>query len=101
MDDYRYPQAPDDPVARFWTWVDVSKGPHACWDWTGSCNDRGEAVFHPKHNRTTTARRYSYFVSVGAPGRQFVTNICGNLKCVNPAHLELVRSRRQRSRRGV
>lgn len=78
---------------RFWSKVD-RRGPHECWEWTGSLNQKGYGQFSvgPKSQNTMPkAHRISYEMLVGPiPEGLHIDHLCRNRKCVNPAHLEPV-----------
>lgn len=94
---------------RFWSKVDRSGGPQACWPWLGTLERSGYGqFFDPNHEpRLAKAHRYAYELLVGpVPGGLDLDHACHtrdeqcNLKsacphrrCVNPAHLEPVSER--------
>lgn len=67
---------------------------HGCWEWDGSHNKKGYAVFwhYIKPNqRGQLAHRYSYSVHKGiVPDNMVIDHMCRNRGCVNPHHLRLV-----------
>ena len=57
-----------------------------CWNWTGQISTKGYGV-----TKRTTAHRASYDLFVGPVlSGQEVHHRCGNRRCVNPEHLELL-----------
>jgi len=86
----------------------VTKYPGGCWHWTGATDGRGSGVLSVLGEngvrRNVGAHRVSYILAHGEiPDNQHVWRTCGNLHCVNPAHLALVRAsdpRRVRAVRG-
>jgi hypothetical protein len=81
---------------RFWSYVDKSGGPDACWLWIGARGHAGYGVFAVRINGgkfNFTASRWSLGHSLGEPlawdetSRQEACHRCNNPPCVNPAHL--------------
>lgn len=84
-------------TARFWSKVDTSGGPEACWNWTASTS-RGSlgygAFALSRHNPTARGVHSAHKISVIIAGRppepgQVILHLCDNPKCVNPDHLRL------------
>lgn len=74
-------------VERFWSKVDRSGGPEACWPWKGSHDHYGYGSLGLS-GRTVKAHRLAY-VLAGAldPNALAVCHRCDNPPCCNPAHL--------------
>jgi|SRR5215211_5029675 len=85
-------------IERFWSKVDTSNGPDACWPWLGSRNDRGYSQFRTTHpRRVVKAHRYAYEVTCGSvPPEHEVHHDCRNRSCCNPRHLTAHESARHR-----
>jgi hypothetical protein len=82
---------------RFWSKVDRSGGPDACWNWQ-ACTvagnpDRGIKGYGVFHVRGTTrthayAHRTAWELANGPiPAGLFICHHCDNPLCCNPAHL--------------
>ncbi len=79
---------------RFWSHVDKSGGPDACWEWRGRRNGKGYGSFSPR--RKTTKRKnllchriaYSLERSPLPPGL-CVLHHCDNPACCNPSSKHL------------
>jgi HNH endonuclease len=74
---------------RFWSRVDRSGGPEACWPWQGHRNQGGYGEFAPARGQRWMAHRYSYTQLVGPipQGKQLDHFRCDNPPCCNPRHL--------------
>lgn len=71
----------------FWSRVDSSAGPDACWPWAMSCRPDGYGqTFH--EGAVRLAHRVAYMLVKGdIPERHLVMHSCDNRPCCNPAHL--------------
>lgn len=71
----------------FWSQIDRSGGPRACWEWQGGkrFDGYGTAV----HFGLQGAHRIAWYYAHGAPGRKYVLHTCDNPSCCNPSHLYL------------
>lgn len=79
----------------FWSRVDRSGGPDACWPWLGSINAKGYGRRHHQ-GKLTLAHRVALLISgVTIPEGYTVDHLCRNRACQNPAHLEAVPHRRE------
>ncbi len=88
-------------VDYFWSRVDRSSGPDACWPFTGATNADGYGVIRlpPKNGKGQGPLAYTHRVAIvcgfGAiPGRRLLdgqegrhSNFCTTRSCSNPAHL--------------
>lgn len=86
---------------RFWRKVDLSGD---CWLWTGATNDRGYPRWaEPSDNggqRQWYAHRWAWTEQIGSiPDDMTVDHLCQNIRCVRPAHLELVTKAENTARR--
>jgi len=78
---------------RFWSFVDKSAGPDACWPWTGALGGRNNdgPVFAMAHGHQVSARRacWLFVHGVTLTKAHIVTPECGTASCMNPTHLAL------------
>lgn len=79
-------------------WPKVNKTSQGCWEWTAGTNDKGYGVFGTyklgKHkSKLEYSHRISYMISSdkAIPFGMVVDHMCGNPKCLNPDHLQLLR----------
>lgn len=80
---------------RFWSKVDRTGGPNACWRWTDASSDTDYARFHIRRengrNFSDGAHRFAYRLVMGdIPEGYQIDHLCRNPICVNPLHLEPV-----------
>lgn len=76
----------------FWSRVDMSGGPDACWPWTKliSVHGYGAVSFC---GVKLVAHRIAYEFSKGPiPDGLVVDHLCRNRRCQNPSHLDAVTS---------
>lgn len=74
--------------ARFWSKVDKSGGPNACWPWTGSrLKARGGYGQIKLGGRVLYAHRIALELSTGRSVEAFACHRCNRPPCCNPAHL--------------
>jgi len=71
----------------FWSKVESSAGPDACWPWIGSKGDQGYG--HVRVNkRLMKAHRRAWELTHGPiPKEVVICHRCDNPPCCNPAHL--------------
>jgi hypothetical protein len=79
-------------AARFWSNIDQSGGPNACWPWRGKSGNRGygDTAFVTKLGNLRGGHRIAFWLHYGRwPGRKCVCQTCDHPWCRNPAHLFL------------
>ena len=72
---------------RFWSKVDKSGGPDACWPWTGALFKNGYAQIVIDYKKVRVNRAALMFSGVDIPPGHEVCHKCDNPPCCNPAHL--------------
>jgi hypothetical protein len=79
---------PVDPEQRFREKYKVTKA--GCWLWTGALNGNGWPIFSVG-GKAEMAHRFAYERYVDPiPDGDSVRRTCGEVRCVNPGHLELM-----------
>ena len=74
-------------MEHFWSKVDQSEGPDACWPWTAARHERGYGLFSIDGKlRTAQAVALELHTGEKADGRHGLHS-CDNPPCCNPAHL--------------
>ena len=73
---------------RFWSKVDRSGGPDACWPWTGSKNPQTGYGVIQIEGRHTGTHRVAWELANGKPlGDLVACHHCDNPICCNPSHI--------------
>lgn len=74
-------------IERFWSKVDRSGGPDACWMWTAARHEFGYGKIRVQR-KDVGAHRVAWEITNGpVPEGMFVCHTCDNPPCCNPAHL--------------
>ena len=75
-------------IAAFWSKVDRSEGPDACWPWLAGGSDGYGIMRLAVPRRTARAHRLAYELAVGmVPAGLLVRHLCHTKRCCNPRHL--------------
>lgn len=77
-------------MRRFWSKVDTSAGPDACWPWQGHLRGRHRNYGGYRFGgRNVYAHRFALDITSGVPlpPTIIVLHACDNPLCCNPAHL--------------
>lgn len=81
---------PAETIERFWSKVDRTGGPDACWPWTGHLAARNRYGRVRANGVRLMAHRLAFILKVGRiPDGMSVCHRCDNPPCCNPAHLFL------------
>ncbi len=84
------------PTQHFWTFVDKSGGPEACWLWTGTINKTKALLPYGMFSarvagktKTWLAHRFAWEQAHGPipPGTMIRHVVCRNPRCVNALHM--------------
>ena len=74
--------------ARFWSKVDMSAGPAACWPWKAGKLERGYGNFWMYGKPSWRSHRVAFVIKNGPlSSDKEVCHSCDNPSCCNPAHL--------------
>lgn len=76
--------------ALFWSKVDRSGGPKACWEWRGhlTSDGHGQVKIRSLTKSALKTHRVAYMLSKGLiPSGLVIRHKCDNAPCCNPAHL--------------
>jgi len=77
-----------DPVKRFWSKIDKSRGSKSCWPYTAGRNWYGYGMFNPTSKKHVPAHRYMWQLKNGPiPKGMLICHKCDNPPCCNPDHL--------------
>lgn len=81
------PRATVPLAVRFWSKVDTTGGPDACWPWTASCTRKGYGQITVHRGKVVRAHRLALTLTgVDIDGVE-VLHRCDNPPCCNPRHL--------------
>lgn len=84
-----------DPRERFWSKVDRSGGPSACWPWTSAFKGQGYREGRAYggfslYGKYVSAHRLAYELSIAPiPDDLHVMHLCDEPSCCNPLHMSL------------
>ena len=94
-------------AARFWSKVDTSAGPHACWPWTAGKYKGGYGQFCA-NGEGRRAQAVALELHTGEPANgRLACHSCDNPPCCNPEHLwwgtnaENIADRQRKKRQGA
>lgn len=71
----------------FWSKVDTSGGPDACWPWLGGVHHSGYGVTHHEGKQWRANRLAFLFAKGPIPDGLIICHACDRPLCCNPAHL--------------
>ena len=96
---------PEEQIAAFWSRVDRSAGPSACWPWLGGTHAGGYGTVAFR-GRVELVHRVVWYLTYGDWPVDCVLHSCDNPPCCNPTHLfeggrlENARDRKAKGRNG-
>lgn len=96
------PELTAEEISRFWSQVDRTGGPDACWLYGLSSNSHPLMYYRgfSWHGVTYPAHRVAYTITKGPiPDELELDHTCDVKACVNPAHLESVTHQENMRRR--
>jgi hypothetical protein len=73
-------------LERFWSKVDCSGGPDACWPWTAAFDSWGYGQFRVD-GKNVIASKFAFKIENELPPGLNVLHKCDNPPCCNPGHL--------------
>jgi hypothetical protein len=78
-------------IERFWSKVDKTDGPDACWSWKRLVDKDGYGKFQISTGYRVQwhvrAHRFALYLSTGARPKNLALHSCDNPPCCNPKHL--------------
>ena len=79
---------PTNETERFWSKVDRSAGPEACWPWLGHRQKNGYGQFRMGNKRRVLAHRFAIgLTEIGDRKNGVAKHSCDNPSCCNPKHI--------------
>jgi predicted XRE-type DNA-binding protein len=83
------PTLSEERLAKFWSSIDQSGGPDACWPWKGRVDRDGYGYLPCGQNaRNVRSIRLAVFLATGKdPYGYIILHSCDNPPCCNPKHL--------------
>lgn len=77
------------PIAHFWSQVDMSGGPNACWPWMGKRKRVRGYAYTKYRGKDRRVHRVAYELTHGSiPAKKLIRHTCHNRPCCNGRHLQ-------------